>query len=83
MPWPVSPLPSAAHPDAPYTLDLRRYPVDRPMPEPEFAPRGIRLMASIPQAIPISMASAAIRLLTKWLACCDEPHWQSMVVAAT
>jgi uncharacterized protein (DUF2126 family) len=35
MPWPVNPLPSSAHPDAPCTLDLRRYPVDRPMPKPE------------------------------------------------
>mgnify|MGYP001008670427 CR=1 FL=1 len=23
------------HDDAPYTLDLRRLPIDRPMPEPE------------------------------------------------
>jgi uncharacterized protein (DUF2126 family) len=35
MPWPVKPVPSSAHPDAPYTLDLRRYAVDRPMPEGE------------------------------------------------
>ena len=35
LPWPVAPLASIAHPDAPYTLDLRRYPVDRPMPRPE------------------------------------------------
>lgn len=34
VPWPVQPLPSSAHPDAPYTLDLRRYPVDRPVPKP-------------------------------------------------
>jgi uncharacterized protein (DUF2126 family) len=34
MPWPVAPIPSNAHPDAPCTLDLRRYPVDRPMPQP-------------------------------------------------
>jgi uncharacterized protein (DUF2126 family) len=34
-PWPVVPVPSSAHPDAPYTLDLRRYPVDRPVPKPE------------------------------------------------
>jgi hypothetical protein len=25
---------AAPHPDAPYTLDLRRYKVDRPPPEP-------------------------------------------------
>ena len=48
-----------------------------------LAPSGTRLMASTPQATPTSMASAATRLFTKWLACCDDPHWQSMVVAAT
>ncbi len=35
MPWPVVPLAASAHPDAPCTLDLRRYPVDRPMPKVE------------------------------------------------
>ncbi len=30
----------------------------------------------------MSMASTAIRLLMKWLACWAEPHWQSTVVAA-
>ena len=40
-------------------------------------------MASTPQAMPASIAPAAMRLATKWLACCDEPHWQSTVVAAT
>jgi uncharacterized protein (DUF2126 family) len=34
MPWPVQPRPSTAHPDAPYTLDLRRYAGDRPVPKP-------------------------------------------------
>jgi uncharacterized protein (DUF2126 family) len=33
--WPVAPLPSRAHPEAPYTLDLRLYPGDHPMPEPD------------------------------------------------
>jgi uncharacterized protein (DUF2126 family)/transglutaminase-like putative cysteine protease len=32
LPWPVVPLPASAHPDRPYTLDLRRYGGDRPMP---------------------------------------------------
>jgi uncharacterized protein (DUF2126 family) len=31
---PVATRPAPAHPDAPYTLDLRRLPIDRPMPEP-------------------------------------------------
>ena len=40
-------------------------------------------MVSTPQPIAASTAPAAIRLLAMWLACWDEPHWQSMVVAAT
>jgi uncharacterized protein (DUF2126 family)/transglutaminase-like putative cysteine protease len=35
MPWPVEPLPSSVHPEGPYTLDLRRYAGDRPMPKAE------------------------------------------------
>ncbi len=30
---PVVPRPASAHPDAPYTLDLRRFPIDRSVPE--------------------------------------------------
>jgi hypothetical protein len=40
-------------------------------------------MASMPQAMPTSMAPAAMSPATKWLACCDDPHWQSTVVHAT
>jgi uncharacterized protein (DUF2126 family)/transglutaminase-like putative cysteine protease len=32
-PWPIEPIPAAPHPDAPYTLDLRRYAVDHPLPK--------------------------------------------------
>ncbi|MFL5302578.1 MAG: transglutaminase family protein, partial [Anaeromyxobacteraceae bacterium] len=31
-PWPVEPGRADPHPDMPYTLDLRRFPIDRPMP---------------------------------------------------
>ena len=55
----------------------------RPTPAAALAPSGTRLMASTPHPIAVSTAPAAIRLFTKWLACCDEPHWQSTVVAAT
>ncbi len=56
----------------------------RPTPGAEaLAPRGMRLIVSTPQPIAVSTAPAAMRLLTKWLACCEEPHWQSIVVAAT
>ncbi|MGO8998398.1 MAG: DUF2126 domain-containing protein [Polyangiaceae bacterium] len=34
-PYPVVARPASAHADAPYTLDLRRFPIDHPMPEPE------------------------------------------------
>ncbi|MCB9728259.1 MAG: transglutaminase family protein [Deltaproteobacteria bacterium] len=33
-PWPVRAELAAPHPETPYTLDLRRFPVDHPMPEP-------------------------------------------------
>jgi uncharacterized protein (DUF2126 family) len=32
---PVVPQPTRAHDEVPYTLDLRRYPIDRPPPAPE------------------------------------------------
>ena len=38
LPYPVKSVPVAGHPDAPYTLDLRRFTGDRPMPEPEKSP---------------------------------------------
>ncbi len=38
LPHPAVPVEVRAHPDAPYTLDLRRYPIDRPMPVPEEDP---------------------------------------------
>jgi hypothetical protein len=56
--------------------------LERPGPLNALAPRPTRLMASTPQAIPTSMASALIRLATKLLACWADPHWQSTVVAA-
>jgi uncharacterized protein (DUF2126 family) len=34
-PWPVTVHPTTPHPDAPCTLDLRRFPGDHPMPEEE------------------------------------------------
>ncbi len=34
-PWPARPIRVDAHGDTPWTLDLRRHPGDRPMPEPE------------------------------------------------
>ena len=55
----------------------------RPTLAAALAPSGTRLIASTPQPIAVSTAPAAMRLFTKWLACCEEPHWQSTVVAAT
>jgi uncharacterized protein (DUF2126 family) len=34
-PYPAVPRPTSGHGDAPYTLDLRRFAIDHPMPEPE------------------------------------------------
>jgi uncharacterized protein (DUF2126 family) len=34
IPFPADARPASAHPDNPFTLDLRRLPIDRPMPEP-------------------------------------------------
>ncbi len=36
-PYPASVRPAPPHADAPYTLDLRRFAIDHPMPEPEEA----------------------------------------------
>jgi uncharacterized protein (DUF2126 family)/transglutaminase-like putative cysteine protease len=33
--WPATAKPASAHPDAPYSLDLRRFAIDHPMPDPE------------------------------------------------
>ena len=35
QPWPVDKLPLGAHPDMPYTTDLRRFAMDHAMPDPE------------------------------------------------
>ncbi len=50
---------------------------------PAFAPSPIALIASMPQAMPTSMAPVAIKPAIRWLACCPLPHWQSTVVAPT
>ena len=53
-----------------------------PGPFITFMPRPTRLIASTPQAMPMSTAPVAMRPCTKLLACWAEPHWQSTVVAA-
>jgi uncharacterized protein (DUF2126 family) len=42
QPFPVVPAPAAAHADAPWTLDLRRLPIDRPMPRAAAEPGEVR-----------------------------------------
>jgi uncharacterized protein (DUF2126 family)/transglutaminase-like putative cysteine protease len=37
--WPAGAVHAAAHADAPYTLDLRRFAIDHPMPAPRPEPR--------------------------------------------
>jgi uncharacterized protein (DUF2126 family) len=33
LPYPLRPMKLSVKSDAPYTIDLRRFPIDRPMPE--------------------------------------------------
>ena len=64
MGWPATPLEGAAHPDAPHTLDLRRYHADRPMPEAEPVPE-VEVGAPPPDPFlppqPLELAGAAAR----------------------
>ena len=53
-----------------------------PVPAGTLAPSGIRVIASTPAAIPISMVPAVIMSLTRWAACCPEPHCASTIVPA-
>jgi hypothetical protein len=55
----------------------------RPWPPADPLPSGTRVIDSTPQAMPTSMTPAWTMLATMWLACCEDPHWQSTVVAAT
>ncbi len=50
---------------------------------PALAPSPTRLIASMPQAMPTSIAPMAISPAIRWLACWPLPHWQSTVVAPT
>jgi hypothetical protein len=40
-------------------------------------------MTSTPHASATSTTPDATRLVAKFVACCDDPHWLSMVVAGT
>ena len=55
----------------------------KPGPWIALAPRPTRLIASTPQAMPTSMAPAAIRAGDQVVGLLAEPHWQSTVVAPT
>ena len=54
-----------------------------PTPSPRLEPIGTRLMTSTPQATATSTTPEPTRLVAKLVACWDEPHWLSTVVAAT
>ena len=63
--------------------------VDVPAIRPRLAgvgadvrPSGTRLIASTPQAMPASIAPAAMSPATRCAACWAEPHWASSVSAA-
>src|SRR5207244_1388910 len=55
----------------------------RPGPAFTLDPSGIRLIDSTPQEMTMSAAPEAMRPAPRLVACCDEPHWLSTVVAAT
>ena len=48
---------------------------------PEREPIGTRLMTSTPHATATSTTPEPTRLVARLVACCDEPHWLSTVVA--
>src|SRR5690242_232259 len=53
-----------------------------PTPSPRLEPIGTRLISSTPHATATSTTPAPTRLVARLVACCDEPHWLSTVVAA-
>ena len=55
----------------------------RPKSPAEFDPIGMRLMISTPQASATSTVPDPTSELATFVACCDEPHCVSTVVAAT
>ena len=46
-------------------------------------PIGTRVMLSTPAAMTTSWVPLITACAAKWSACCDEPHWRSMVTAGT
>ncbi len=55
----------------------------RPCSPRALAPMGTRLITSTPQASATSTTSAPTRLVATLVACWDDPHWVSTVVAGT
>ena len=54
-----------------------------PVPPRAFDDIGARVIDSTPHAIARSYAPAITPWATKCIACCDEPHWRSTLVAGT
>jgi hypothetical protein len=46
-------------------------------------PIGTRLIDSTPAAMTTSWVPLITAWAANWTACCDEPHWRSMVTAGT
>ncbi len=46
-------------------------------------PIGARVMLSTPAAMTTSWVPDITAWAANWIACCDEPHWRSMVTAGT
>ena len=54
----------------------------RPSLRLAFDPIGTRDISSTPQAMAMSTTPEPTRLVATLVACCDDPHWVSTVVAA-
>ena len=46
-------------------------------------PIGTRVIDSTPLAMTISCVPLITACAANWIACCDEPHWRSIVTAGT
>src|SRR4029453_2453851 len=54
----------------------------RPSLRDELEPIGTRDISSTPQAMATSTTPEPTRLVARLVACCEDPHWVSTVVAA-
>ena len=63
--------------------DARPGTAGSPCPATIESPIGARVMLSTPAAITTSCVPDITAWAANWIACCEEPHWRSMVTAGT